>query len=244
MSTERLRCIIIDDEPLARQLIESHCLQMGNIEIVACCKTALEAFQVLHENTAVDLMFLDIQMPGITGLSFLKSLKDPPKAIFTTAYTDHAVEAFELEALDYLVKPITFERFFKAVQRASVKPGASTIATALPVAPLPSGPDAIFLKVNRRLLRIELQEIQYMESLGDYVKVFTDNGLQVCYTTLNKLEELLPEQLFLRVHRSYMIPLKRINFLEGNFVKIGDTDVPIGQTYKEALMKRLNYKEE
>ena len=233
--------MIIDDEPLARQLIESHCRQMGNIEIVASCKRALDAFQVLHEGVPIDLMFLDIQMPGITGLSFLKSLKEPPKVIFTTAYTDHAVEAFELEALDYLVKPVTFERFFKAVQRASGKP--ITAAAPSPAVPVPVGPDAIFLKVNRRLLRIELQEIQYMESLGDYVKVFTDNGLQVCYTTLNKLEELLPERLFLRVHRSYMISLKRINFLEGNFVKIGVTDVPIGQTYKETLMKRLNYKE-
>lgn len=241
MSVNKLRCLIIDDEPLARQLIESHCLQMGNIEVVASCKTALDAFQVLHDDPSIDLMFLDIQMPGITGLSFLKSLKQPPKVIFTTAYTDHAVEAFELEALDYLVKPITFERFFKAVQRASGKP--VTAVTVPPAPPASAGPDAIFLKVNRRLLRIELQEIQYMESLGDYVKVFTDNGLQVCYTTLNKLEVLLPEPLFLRVHRSYMISLKRINFLEGNFVKIGGTDVPIGQTYKEALMKRLNYKE-
>lgn len=241
MSSNRLRCIVIDDEPLARQLIESHCRQIGNIEVVASCKTALDAFQVLHEYSAIDLMFLDIQMPGITGLSFLKSLKTPPKVIFTTAYTDHAVEAFELEALDYLVKPVTFERFFKAVQRASAK--TETAAITPPAVPVPVGPDAIFLKVNRRLLRIELQEIQYVESLGDYVKVFTDSGLQVCYTTLHKLEELLPGQSFLRVHRSYMISLKRIRFLEGNFVKIGDTDVPIGQTYKEILMKRLNYKE-
>lgn len=233
--------MIIDDEPLARQLIESHCQQMGNIEVVASCKTALDAFQVLHDGSVIDLMFLDIQMPGITGLSFLKSLKEPPKVIFTTAYTDHAVEAFELEALDYLVKPITFERFFKAVQRASGK--SPTAGTALPATPVPAGPEAIFLKVNRRLLRIELQDIQYVESLGDYVKVFTDHGMEVCYTTLHKLEELLPELLFLRVHRSYMISLQRINFLEGNFVKIGDTDVPIGQTYKETLMKRLNYKE-
>lgn len=241
MSVNRLRCMIIDDEPLARQLIESHCRQMGNIEMVASCKSALDAFQVLHDGSAIDLMFLDIQMPGITGLSFLKSLKEPPKVIFTTAYTDHAVEAFELEALDYLVKPITFERFFKAVQRASGK--SATAGTALSAAPAPTGPEAIFLKVNRRLLRIELQDIQYMESLGDYVKVFTDKGMEVCYTTLHKLEELLPELLFLRVHRSYMISLQRINFLEGNFVKIGDTDIPIGQTYKETLMKRLNYKE-
>lgn len=241
MSANKLRCVIIDDEPLARQLIESHCRQIGNIEIVASCKSALDAFQVLHDGPSIDFMFLDIQMPGITGLSFLKSLKEPPKVIFTTAYTDHAVEAFELEALDYLVKPITFERFFKAVQRASGKPAIA--ATAMVPAVDPVGPDAIFLKVNRRLLRFELQEIKYIESLGDYVKVFTDHGMEVCYTTLNKLEELLPAKLFLRVHRSYMISLKRISFLEGNFVKIGDTDVPIGQTYKEALMKRLNYKE-
>lgn len=246
MSVPDLRCLIIDDEPLARQLIESHCRQMGNITIVASCKSAVEAFQVLHEGQ-IDLMFLDIQMPGITGLNFLRSLKDPPKVIFTTAYADYAVEAFELEAIDYLLKPIVFERFSKAVSRVTgaktgIKTADKTGEVAAP-AKAEEIPSSIFLKVNRRLVRIELQDIQYIESLGDYVKVFTNKGVEVCYSTLNKLEQLLPEKLFLRVHRSYIISLQRISFIEGNFVKIGDVDVPIGQTYKELLMKHLNYRE-
>lgn len=234
MSVPNLRCLIIDDEPLARQLIESHCLQMGNLNIIASCKSALEAFQVLHEGE-IDVMFLDIQMPGITGLNFLRSLKAPPKVIFTTAYENFAVKAFELEAVDYLVKPITFERFFKAVTRVTGRPAETPVAITAP-----ESPSSIFLKVNRRLVRIELQEILYIESLGDYVKVFTTNGVQVCYSSLNKLEQLLPELLFLRIHRSYMISVQRISFLEGNYIKIGDKDIPIGQTYKEMLMKRLN----
>lgn len=242
MSVPNLRCLIIDDEPLARQLIESHCRQIGNITIVASCKSAVEAFQVLHEGQ-IDLMFLDIQMPGITGLNFLRSLKEPPKVIFTTAYADYAVEAFELEAIDYLLKPIVFERFFKAVSRVTGAKASEKTTEITVSAKKEEIPSSIFLKVNRRLVRIELQEIQYIESLGDYVKVFTNKGVEVCYSTLNKLEQLLPEKLFLRVHRSYIISLQRISFIEGNFVKIGDVDVPIGQTYKELLMKHLNYRE-
>ena len=233
-----LRALIIDDEPMARELIENHCKSAG-IAVIASCKNAVDAFQILHEQEP-DVMFLDIQMPGITGLNFLRSLKSPPKVIFTTAYQEHAVDAFELEAVDYLVKPITYERFMKAVQRLGT--GAlEPRAAALPLAPVIT---SIFLKVNRRLVQVELADILFFESLGDYVKVFTTTGVLVCYSTLNKLTALLPEEQFQRVHRSYLIPLKRIRFMEGNFVKIGDTDIPIGQTYKDSLNKRLNLKSE
>ncbi|TDO23899.1 LytR/AlgR family response regulator transcription factor [Pedobacter duraquae] len=233
-----LHALIIDDEPMARELIERHCKAAG-ISVIGSCKNAVEAFQILHEQEP-DVMFLDIQMPGITGLNFLRSLKKPPKVIFTTAYQEHAVDAFELEALDYLVKPITYERFLKAVQRLD----AAT--SALQSIPQVTDPllTSIFLKVNRRLVQVELADILFFESLGDYVKVFTTTAVLVCYSTLNKLTALLPEQQFQRVHRSYLIALKRIHFMEGNFIKIGDTDIPIGQTYKEALNKRLNLKTE
>ena len=232
----QLHALIIDDEPMARELIENHC-KVAGINVIASCKNAIEAFQILHEQEP-DVMFLDIQMPGITGLNFLRSLKKPPKVIFTTAYQEHAVDAFELEAVDYLVKPITYERFLKAVQRLDA---AASVLQSVPqiTAPLST---SIFLKVNRRLVQVELADILFFESLGDYVKVFTTTAVLVCYSTLNKLTALLPEQQFQRVHRSYLIALKRIRFMEGNFIKIGDTDIPIGQTYKEALNKRLNLK--
>lgn len=239
MSLQTIRALIIDDEPMARELIETHCRMTGFIQVVASCKSAVDAFQILHEET-IDVMFLDIQMPGITGLNFLRSLKSPPKVIFTTAYNTHAVEAFELEALDYLLKPITYERFLKAVRRIS----GSGAEEPVPAGIVKAVPTSIFLKINRRVVQIELNDILYLESLGDYVKVFTITEVLVCYSTLNKLVLLLPDDLFQRVHRSYIISLKRISFMEGNFLKIAAQDIPIGQTYKESLMKRLNLKDE
>lgn len=239
MSIEILRAIIIDDEPMARELLETHCQASGFIQVVASCKSALDAFQVLHEQV-IDVMFLDIQMPGITGLNFLRSLKSPPKVIFTTAYANHAIEAFELEALDYLLKPVTYERFLKAALRVSGKKVEEAPVQLVKKA----DPTSIFLKINKRVVQIVLDDILYFESLGDYVKIFTGTEVLVCYTTLNKLVLLLPESLFQRSHRSYVISLKKISFMEGNFVKIGETDVPIGQTYREALLKKLNLREE
>ena len=239
MSFPLLNALIIDDEPMARELLETHCKATGFITVAASCKSAVEAFQLLHEQT-IDVMFLDIQMPGINGLNFLRSLKSPPKVIFTTAYNIHAVEAFELEATDYLLKPITYDRFLKSVQRISAQP--NIIQSAMPF--VKTAPTSIFLKVNRRVVQIELNDILFFESLGDYVKVFTVKETLVCYTTLNKLLDLLPQDQFQRIHRSYMISLKRISFMEGNFIKIAAQDLPIGSTYKEGLMKKLNLKEE
>lgn len=239
MSLTLIRALIIDDEPMARELLESHCKQTGFITIVASCKSAVEAFQILHEQD-IDVMFLDIQMPGITGLNFLRSLKNPPRAIFTTAYDGHAIEAFELEATDYLLKPVTYERFFRSVQRISNKQVKSQPVIQSVKQELTS----IFLKSGRRLIQIELNEVLFFVSLGDYVKVITLTETLVCYTTLNKLADLLPGDQFLRVHRSYIVSLKRISFMEGNYMKIGEHDIPVGSTYKEGLMKKLNLKED
>lgn len=226
------RCLIIDDEPLARQLMESHVRQVKSMQLVGTCETALEAFDWLHREQ-VDLLFLDIQMPGITGLNFLKSLKHPPKVIFTTAYMEYAVEAFELEAVDYLVKPITFERFIKAIQKV-VAP------KEMPPVPQvqPSG-DAIFIKVQKRLLRIAYPDIFYIEGFGDYIKVVTANAIHTSYSSLNKIGELLPEQQFIRIHKSFIINVQHIQFVEGNLVRILDKELPLGVTYRDALYKKL-----
>lgn len=227
-----IRCLIIDDEPLARQLMESHIRQVKNLQLVGTCETAIEAFEWLHREQ-VDLLFLDIQMPGITGLNFLRSLKSPPKVIFTTAYMEYAVDAFELEAVDYLLKPITFERFFKAIQKISPP-------REQPLAARPSTPDeAIFIKVNKRLMRIAYPDIFYIEGSGDYIKVVTAVVTHTSYHSLNKIEELLPEQLFMRIHKSYIINLRHIQFVEGNLVRMLDKELPVGVTYKDALYKKL-----
>lgn len=226
------RCLIIDDEPLARQLLESHVRQVKTLQVVGTCETAIEAFELLHREQ-IDLLFLDIQMPGITGLNFLKSLKNPPKVIFTTAYMEYAVEAFELEAVDYLLKPITFERFIKAIQK---------IGTQKEIPPVPQSQpsdEAIFIKVQKRLLRIAYPDIFYIEGFGDYIKVVTANTVHTSYSTLNKIGELLPEQQFMRIHKSFIINLRHIQFVEGNLVRILDKELPLGVTYKEALYKKL-----
>ncbi len=227
------RCIIVDDEPLARELLAGYIEQLPNLRCVAVCQSALQAFTVLHEQQ-VDLMFLDIQMPGITGLNFLKSIKNPPKVIFTTAYMEHAVEAFELEAIDYLLKPITLERFIKAVQKVSPKKEEHAEAASKN-----NDNNYIFLKVDKRLVKIDHAEIIYSESLGDYIKVFTTTHTHVTYLTMNKLEDLLPAHKFARIHRSFIINLDHIQYVEGNFIRINNNDLPIGLTYKDSLAQRL-----
>jgi len=228
-----IRCLIIDDEPLARQLMESHVRQVKTLELVATCETAMEAFDILHRDQ-IDLLFLDIQMPGITGLGFLKSLKNPPRVIFTTAFMEHAVEAFELDAIDYLLKPVTFERFIKAIQKAGLAKEVNNNAQHTV-----SNDTAIFLKIDKRLTRIPHADIFYVEALGDYIKVITANAAHISYSSLNKIIELLPEQQFLRIHKSFIINLRHIQFVEGNLVRILDKELPVGVTYKEALYKRL-----
>lgn len=226
------RCLIIDDEPLARQLMESHIRQVKSLQVVGTCDTAIEAFELLHREQ-VDLLFLDIQMPGITGLNFLKSLKHPPKVIFTTAFMEYAVEAFELEAVDYLLKPITFERFIKAVQKIGAPKEIP------PVSPNQPSDEAIFIKVHKRLLRIAYPDIFYIEGFGDYIKVVTANAVHTSHYSLNKIGELLPEQQFIRMHKSFIINVRHIQFVEGNLVRILDKELPIGVTYKDALYKKL-----
>jgi len=227
-----IRCLVIDDEPLARQLMESHIREVKSLQLVGTCETAMEAFEILHREP-IDLLFLDIQMPGITGLNFLKSLKNPPRVIFTTAFTEHAVEAFELDAVDYLLKPVTFERFIKAVQKAGILKEATTTT------PITTEDQAIFLKVDKRLVRINHHDIFYVEASGDYIKVVTEQNTYISYHSLNKIAELLPGQQFIRIHKSFIINLRRIQFVEGNLVRILDKELPIGVTYKDALYKKL-----
>ena len=227
-------CIIIDDEPLARQLIQTYIDETPDLTCLGSFQTAVEGFSALHQHK-VDVIFLDIQMPGITGLSFIKSLKVSPKVIFVTAYTDHAVDAFELDALDYLVKPVTFERFLKAVQK--IDPYKLNHSAAQIVTPDIS---YIFLKVDRRLVKVDLLSMVYIESWGDYLKVHTTDKTYITYMTFAKLQSLLPGSGFIRIHRSTIINTAHIKFVEGNIVNIGKTELAIGQTYREGLVKTLS----
>lgn len=227
-----ISCIIIDDEPLARQLLQGYIDEIPMLNCIAICKSAMEAFAVL-QSQKVDLMFLDINMPGITGLNFLKSLNDPPAVIFTTAYAEHAVEAFELEALDYLLKPITPERFLKSIQKYNSKKAISSVS------PQPNS-TSIFLKVNKRLVKINFSEILYIEALGDYLKVITKEETLVTHSTINKIAALLPDTMFIRIHRSFICATAAIKYLEGNQIQVsGGMNLPVGATYKDALLSRM-----
>lgn len=229
-----INCIIVDDEPLARQLIESYVDQISEIHCVGSYQTAIEAFAALHQHE-IDVIFLDIEMPGITGLNFIRSLKTNTRVIFITAYTQYAVDAFEIDAIDYLVKPVTFERFLKAVQKI----GFSKIE-ASSHHPKATEITYVFLKVDRRLVKIDLSSIIYIEGFGDYLKVHTISQTYTAYMTMAKIQSLLPASGFIRIHRSTIVNIAFIQFIEGNFIKVNNMDLAIGSTYREGLVQKLS----
>lgn len=232
----KTKCLIIDDEPIAIRIIDAHLGQIPNIEVVARCKNALEAMEILRHHK-IDLMFLDIEMPQITGIDFLKSLSYRPKVIFTTAYREFALEGFELEVLDYLLKPISFERFFKAMNRyyQSQTPESKTH-----LAMAGTQEEAIFVRADRKMIKVNLQELLYIEGLKDYVKIQTLEKTILTKESLNELEALLPSDKFLRIHRSYIIALRHIAAYTAEWIEIQERELPIGRVYKNAVLQVLS----
>lgn len=215
-----INCLIIDDEPLAREVLESYVEEIPELFLVKSCKNALDARELLNRES-VDLIFLDINMPQLSGLSFYKTLVNKPKVIFTTAYAEHAVEGFELNATDYLLKPISFERFEKAVEKVLLSTSTSQ--------------DFMMLKADKRIHKINFNQIRYFESIGDYVKVhIEDKSTLIISDTLKKLIRELPS-IFLRVHKSYIINTTKLEFIEGNSIRLGEENIPIGQSYREQV---------
>ncbi|MBA3649325.1 MAG: response regulator transcription factor [Chitinophagales bacterium] len=231
-----LKSLIVDDEPLAQEVLENYMQRVNELQLVRKCSNAMEAFQILHKER-VDLLFLDIQMPVIDGLSFLKSLKNAPSVILTTAYPNHALEGYDLDVVDYLLKPISFERFLKAVNKAidHRKPPVNNDNT-------PSA-EYIFLKVDNKLVKANFSDIVYIEGMKDYLKIFVKDKLLVIHQTMKKIEDLLPKNKFIRVHKSYIISLDAVTSITGNFVEINGKEIPIGANYKDQLINmvfRLN----
>lgn len=226
-----VKCIIVDDEPLALETLESYISDFPGLELVAKCRDAFEALTVLKEES-IDLIFLDIHMPKLSGISFLKTLETPPLIIFTTAYSQFAIDGFELDAIDYLLKPFSFERFVKAVNKAVERMGQTE-----------SKPDSddnfLLVKSDKRIFRVQLEDIKYFQSNGDYLKVVCHNKTIVSHQTLKGIAELIPEKEFIRIHKSYIVSLKYLTYVEGNQVKLADEFLPIGNTYKENLLGRL-----
>lgn len=235
----KISCLIVDDEPLAIKVLENHISKIDFLEICGICRSALEALKFL-QSTPVDLIFLDIQMPNLTGLDFVKTLSHPPKVIFTTAYRDYAVESYELNALDYLVKPVSFERFFKAIHKVLELMPTDKKITPERTDTIPSE-SFIYLKSDKKVFKVILKNILYIESLTDYIIVHTtDQGKISSYQNISHLEEILPKDKFLRIHRSFLISLDHLVSFSASCVFIADVELPIGRTHKEEVLQRLN----
>ena len=202
-----IRCIIVDDEPLAQEVLEAHIKRFGRLEVFAKCPNALEAFKVLHKEN-IELMFLDIRMPAINGIEFLKSLKSPPKVIFTTAYSEYALTGFELDGIDYLLKPISYERFEKSMEKLfRIYPDEKIMHT----------------------------ELLYAQSVKDYILLKTTKGNLLTYMTMKNLAGLLPADTFARVHRSYLVNMNCIEVMDKNILKVAGTNITIGENYRDNL---------
>ena len=244
-----INAIIVDDEPLAQDILETYLDKIPDIELVAKCNNAFEANDIL-KSTDVDLMFLDINMPQLTGTDFLKGLKDPPVTIFTTAYPNFALEGFALNALDYLVKPISMDRFLQACNRAVEQAELKQKAKAGAIQD--GGTDFFFVKADKKLVRINLDEIVYIEGLKDYVIIRLPKDRVITLQTMKSLDERLPESDFQRIHRSYIVNLNRIEAVQGNMVEVEieargrggagkmiTKSLPVGKSYREVLGSRI-----
>ncbi|MBL7698642.1 MAG: response regulator transcription factor [Chitinophagaceae bacterium] len=230
------KCVIADDEPIARDIIQSYCSHLSYLEVVAACANALEAKAALAKEQ-VDILFLDINMPVMTGISFLKTLKNPPQVIFTTAYKEFAVDAFDLAACDYLLKPFSLERFIVAVDKAVDRlHGRSPVAQESVAS---TSDDSIFIKTEGRIYKVMQNDILYAEASGNYTKMVTAGNTFMPAMTFSNAEELLPKNIFIRVHRSFIINRSKIGHIEGNRVYIGKVEIPIGSNYKESFLKEI-----
>lgn len=237
----KTKCIIIDDEPLARELIRGHVQKMENFEIVAECSNAMEAMDKLRNNN-IDLMFLDIKMPQISGIEFLKTLKNPPKVIITTAFSQYALEGFELDVVDYLMKPVTFERFFKAVNKYFSTRSNQEIS--LENEDSMDDHAFIYVKENKKIIKIYLKEIHFIEGLNEYIRIHTDTRRVVIKSSLQAIEKKLPPELFIRVHKSYIVSIPRIRAFNATTIELENAKVRIGRNYKNQVFSALQFKSE
>jgi DNA-binding LytR/AlgR family response regulator len=230
-----LNFIIIDDEPLAHEIIEEFCSMIPHVSLKQHCYNAMEAMQYLNKNT-VDFMFLDINMPKLKGLDFLKTLSNPPKTIVTTAYKEYALEGFELNVVDYLLKPFSFDRLVKAINKVSENQETKTIVKEVRNE---DSSGRFFVKGDKKHHQIELGELLYIEAYGNYTKLFLNDEMIVSHEKISHYEALLDASQFLRVHKSFIVSKNKIKFIEGNRIIIENHKIPIGQTYKANVNKLL-----
>ena len=227
-----IKCLIIDDEPSSQNILKHFIKDVHFLELLAVCNSALDAMETLKSHIRVDLLFLDINMPKISGLTFYRSLQHKPSVIFTTAYPQYAIDGFEVNAIDYLLKPFSFDRFFTAVNKVLDLKNNATKSMG--------NPEYIMVKSNKVLHKILLSDLLFVEAFGDYVKLHRKDDYILTNSTFSKLLESLPSEKFIRTHKSYAINIDSINSVIGNKINIDSKSVPMGQTYKSAFLERLN----
>ena len=219
-----MKCLIVDDEPIAREILESYLADTPGLSLIASCNSALQAMDMLKKES-VDLMFLDVNMPRLSGIELLRTLERYPAIILTTAYPDYALQGYELDVVDYLLKPFSFERFLKAVQKVENRYQISDGSAR-----------QLIVKSDKKTWPLEIDDIRFVESVGDYVNITTVGRKILVHDTLKNIEELLPGGQFIRVHKSWIVSRNAIDFIEGNYIMSGSTSIPIGKSFKEEFM--------
>lgn len=227
----KIKCLLVDDEPLALDALESLIHKIPELQIIGKCQNAVEALQVIHARK-IDLLLLDIHMPELSGIEMLKSLSHPPKVIFTTAYREYAVEAFELDVIDYLVKPISLERLIKAINRYHER---LSRVSGSPASESEFTGRTIHIYSDKKNHIVPISSILYVEGLKDYAMVYTDQGRLITRQTMKNLEDILPDQEFARIHRSYIVPIRRLDSWTSYSVNIKDKEIPVGRTYRKSI---------
>ncbi|WP_438423624.1 LytR/AlgR family response regulator transcription factor [Aquimarina macrocephali] len=231
-----VRCLLVDDESPAIDLLKNHIEMLDDLEIVTSCYSAVEAFEVIKKEK-IDLLFLDIEMPVLKGLDFLKTLQHPPKVIITTAYREYAIDGYDLDIIDYLLKPISFDRFVKAVDRYYER----IQATLSPLVEQKPNDTFFYVNVNKKHIKIIFDEVLYIESLKDYVKIHTIHQKLVVKSNIGKIETQLPSTLFLRTHRSYIVAINKITAYTQKDIEIGKIEIPIGSSYSSKVFTSLSH---
>jgi DNA-binding LytR/AlgR family response regulator len=228
----KISCIIVEDEPLSQDILEKYIHEHNNLNLVASCNDAAEAAIILRDYV-VELIFLDINMPGLSGLQLIKSLSHPPMVIFTTAYPEFALEGFEVAAIDYLLKPFSFDRFLIAVNKAMDRLASEKR--------IKTEENILWLKSDKKINRIDIVDILFVEALGDYVKIICKSGNIIVHDTMQVMNEKLKDSGFMRIHRSYIVSTAKIDYVEGNHIKIGNVLLPIGLSYREDFFRSLKH---
>jgi len=236
---QRYNCLIVDDEPPARAVLKRYVKQLPMLKLSGECCNAFEVISFLQTGN-VDLIFLDIHMPQLTGLELLRTLTKPPKVIFTTAYEVYALQSYELDAVDYLLKPIKFERFVKAVNKAiPYKEMSSSPQKILATGPVAIADAFLYFRADRKMVKVMLKDIVYVESLKDYVKIVTINELVVTKYSMSAMEAMLPADLFMRIHRSFMVSKEKIRSFSSSSIQLPEAELPIGKLYQREVLKIL-----